>query len=136
MRKKTACNAMNTLDLLAFQNEVTMALIMCNKNISKKRGHPSLHETIEPPRKVRNAELRPANAVRYDGLNHWPAHSAQPLAERCKFESCTSGTRGHCQKCNVYLCLSVNKNCFDTFHNKCGIKCTFRMKNTISAYSL
>ncbi|KAH8039331.1 hypothetical protein HPB51_005661 [Rhipicephalus microplus] len=105
----------NTLDLLAFQNEVAMALIMCSKNVAKKRGRPSLQAPSEPPpRKVHNAEPRPVNAVRYDGLNH----SAQPFAQRCKFEGCTSRTRIRCQKCNVFLCLSATENCFYAFHNK------------------
>ncbi|KAH8022498.1 hypothetical protein MRX96_054168 [Rhipicephalus microplus] len=34
----------NTLDLLAFQNEVAMALIMRSKNVAKKRGRASLQE--------------------------------------------------------------------------------------------
>ncbi|KAH9367373.1 hypothetical protein HPB48_010168 [Haemaphysalis longicornis] len=98
----------NTLDLLVFQNEVAMALIMCNKNVAKKRGRPSLQEPAESPCKVHNAEPRPVNAVRYDDLNHWPAHSAQPFAQRCKFEGYTSRTRIRYQKCNVFLCPSVN----------------------------
>ncbi|KAL3248805.1 hypothetical protein MRX96_056345 [Rhipicephalus microplus] len=51
------------LDLLAFQNNVGLALIMSHKNGAKKRGRPS-NEAKEPPRKVHNAELRPVNAVR------------------------------------------------------------------------
>ncbi|KAH9376227.1 hypothetical protein HPB48_019518 [Haemaphysalis longicornis] len=41
----------NTLDLLEFQNEVAMALIMCSKNVAKKRGRPSLQEPAELPAK-------------------------------------------------------------------------------------
>ncbi|KAH9376228.1 hypothetical protein HPB48_016830 [Haemaphysalis longicornis] len=69
----------NTLGFAGIQNEVAMALIMCSKNVAKNEGRPSLQEPAEPPRKVHNAEPRPVDAVRYDGLNHWPAHSAQTV---------------------------------------------------------
>ncbi|KAG0414983.1 hypothetical protein HPB47_007864 [Ixodes persulcatus] len=74
------------LDMLGFQNNVGLALILCNKPSSKKRGRPSLDQTADPPKKVHNAEPRPVNAVRYDGLNHWPAHATQKFAQRCKLE--------------------------------------------------
>ncbi|KAM7291292.1 piggyBac transposable element-derived protein 3 [Ixodes scapularis] len=108
----------SVLDLLGFQNEVALSLITCNKAVAKKRGRPSLQQAGEPPKKVHNAEPRPVRAVRYDGLNHWPAHVAQTFAQRCKFEGCTSRTRIRCRKCNVYLCLSANNDCFFAFHNK------------------
>ncbi|XP_037275023.2 piggyBac transposable element-derived protein 3 [Rhipicephalus microplus] len=104
-------------DFLAFQNNVGLALIMSHKNGAKKRGRPS-NEAKEPPRKVHNAELRPVNAVRYDGLHHWPAHTGNSFAQRCKLEGCRSRTRVRCRKCNVFLCLSATNDCFYTFHNK------------------
>ncbi|XP_065289748.1 piggyBac transposable element-derived protein 3-like [Dermacentor albipictus] len=105
------------LDLLAFQNDVGLALIMCNKNGARKRGRPS-NDAKEPPRKVHNAEPRPVNAVRYDGMNHWPAHTGNSFAQRCKLEGCNSRTRVRCRKCNVFLCLSATNDCFYAFHNK------------------
>lgn len=91
----------NTLDLLAFKNnEVAMALIMCSKNVAKKRGRPTLQELagppLPPPPKVHNAEPRPVNAVRYEGLNHWPAHSAQHFAQCCKFERASPAKSAMC----------------------------------------
>ncbi|KAH9374627.1 hypothetical protein HPB48_014672 [Haemaphysalis longicornis] len=103
------------MDLLAFQNEVAMALIMCSKNVAKKRGRPSLQEPAELPRKEHNAEPRPVNAVRYDDLNHWPARSAQQFAQRCKFDGCTSRSRILCQKCNVFLCFSAKRIVFTLY---------------------
>lgn len=105
------------LDFLAFQNNVGLALIMSHKNGAKKRGRPS-NKAKEPPRKVRNAELRPVNAVRYDGLHHWPAHTGNSFTQRCKLEGCRSRTRVRCRKCNVFLCLSATNDCFYTVHNK------------------
>ncbi|KAG0416758.1 hypothetical protein HPB47_006164 [Ixodes persulcatus] len=106
------------LDMLGFQNNVGLALTLCNKPSSKKRGRPSLDQTADPPKKVHNAEPRPVNAVRYDGLNHWPAHATQKFAQRCKLEGCTSRTRIRCRKCNVFLCLSATNDCFYAFHHK------------------
>ncbi|KAG0442394.1 hypothetical protein HPB47_015724 [Ixodes persulcatus] len=106
------------LDMLGFQNNVGLALILCNKPSSKKRGRPSLDQAADPPKKVHNAEPRPVNAVRYDGLNHWPAHATQKFAQRCKLEGCTSRTRIRCRKCNIFLCLSATNDCFYAFHHK------------------
>lgn len=36
-----------------------------------------------------------------------------PTSERhCRITGCTSCTRMHCQKCNLYLCPSSGKQCF------------------------
>ncbi|KAG0417233.1 hypothetical protein HPB47_005780 [Ixodes persulcatus] len=106
------------LDMLGFQKNVGLALILCNKPSSKKRGRPSLDQAADPPKKVHYAEPRPVNAVRYDGLNHWPAHATQKFAQRCKLEGCTSRTRIRCRKCKVFLCLSATNDCFYAFHHK------------------
>lgn len=105
------------LDLLAFQNNVGLALIMWSKNGARKRGRPS-NDAKEPPRKVHNAEPLPVNAVRYDGMHHWPAHTGNSFAQRCRQEGCNSRTRVRCLKCSVFLCLSATNDCFYTFHNK------------------
>ncbi|KAH9374626.1 hypothetical protein HPB48_014673 [Haemaphysalis longicornis] len=105
------------LDFLAFQNNVGLGLILSRKNGAKKRGRPS-NDAKEPPRKVHNAEVRPVNAVRYDGLHHWPAHTGNSFAQRCKLEGCKSRTRVRCRKYNVFLCLSATNDCFYAFHNK------------------
>ena len=42
--------------------------------------------------------------TRYDSLGHWPEY--RPLKNKCRF----------CPKCNVALCLTQQRNCFQDFH--------------------
>lgn len=108
----------NVMDLLTFQNNIGLSLILLKKPTIRKRGRPSVTETREPPRKVHNTEPRPINAIRYDSIDHWPAHATRSFAQRCKMKGCTSRTRIRCRKCNVFLCLSATNDCFYNFHNQ------------------
>lgn len=53
-----------------------------------------------------------ANAVRYDGIDHFPLKSKNNDRRRCK--ECGSQTCYTCSKCNVYL----HSKCFTTYHSK------------------
>ncbi|KAG0414393.1 hypothetical protein HPB47_008460 [Ixodes persulcatus] len=106
-----------TKDMLTFQVDVAQSLISSNKAPQKKRGRPSL-ETTQPSKKPHNAEALPTNTVRYDAQSHWPEHVRASFAHRCRREGCKRKSRIRCRKCNVFLCLTVENNCFLEFHTK------------------
>lgn len=105
------------VDLLVFQNEVALELIMCNKNDTKKCGFPS-NDTRESPRKVHYVDMWPVNAVRYDGMHHWAEHTATNLTKHRKLKGYNSRTQVQCRKHNVFLWFSATNDCFYMFHKK------------------
>lgn len=55
---------------------------------------------------------------RYDGFDHWPNNEEMKNPVKCRLEGCDSRSRIRCTKCNVFLCLVKNRNCFVSFHKK------------------
>ncbi|XP_070382867.1 piggyBac transposable element-derived protein 2-like [Dermacentor albipictus] len=101
------------MDLLAFQSDLAHSLITCNKASPKECGRSSNQSPLPTPRRS-----LPPNSVRYDGFHHWPEHVTASCAQRCRREGCTSKCRIRCRKCRVFLCLSLQNDCFFLFHNK------------------
>jgi hypothetical protein len=112
------------LDLLSFRNEVGMALI---KSIVgaipvPRLGRPRLsissnvEDESQPPKRAKQA-IRPVKDVRFDRCDHMP-ESVDDNPQRCKLEGCKSRSRVKCLKCEVYLCLTKDRNCFKDFHTK------------------
>lgn len=97
----------SVMDLLAFQSDIAHNLIICNKSSPEKCGIlPALRKPL------------PSKSIRYDGFHHWPEHVATPCAQRCRREGCKSKCRIRCRKCGVFLCLSLQNDCFFLFHNR------------------
>lgn len=61
-------------------------------------------------------ENRPKNSMRYDGKNHLPRFDSNEYATRCKNDDCDLKTNVFCTKCNVHLCFTRSRNCFESFH--------------------
>lgn len=61
-------------------------------------------------------ENRPKNSTRYDGRNHLPKFDSYDYATRCKNDDCNFKTNVICTKCNVHLCFTRSRNCFENFH--------------------
>ena len=59
---------------------------------------------------------KPVHDKRYDGYDHWPTIDEIASPRSCQLESCKSRTRTRCTKCDQYLCLSKDKDCFRLFH--------------------
>lgn len=106
-----------TLDMMAFQTDVANCLLNSNKP-QKKRGRPSNDNSRTVKKKVPNASPLPVITVRYDGINHWPQQVNMANAQRCRREECTSKSRVRCRKCNIFLCLTSQNDCFYLFHTK------------------
>nr|XP_047141031.1 piggyBac transposable element-derived protein 3-like [Hydra vulgaris] len=93
-----------------FQAEVATSLIKAEKC---KFGRPSLETMISPKAKRSVVQGNPTQDVRQDGVNHLPAYTKK--RQRCK--KCPAGfSYIQCQKCNVWLCMQRERNCFKDFH--------------------
>ncbi|PNF34042.1 hypothetical protein B7P43_G03481 [Cryptotermes secundus] len=104
------------MDLLHFRIRLADVLVLSGKDIpNKKRGRPSATPPDTPVQRLRG-ETRPPEEIQYDGAQHWPLHENGALPTRCKFPECKGRSRVKCEKCNVRLCLSKEKNCFRSFH--------------------
>lgn len=105
--------------LLEFKAEIADGMINAGFITNeRKRGRPSDQISDSPaPKRKRIACKRPIPDVQYDGVGHMPLPIEKK--ERCKYcNNRVSFSRIKCKKCNVALCLTTKKNCFDMFHNK------------------
>ncbi|XP_054269847.1 piggyBac transposable element-derived protein 3-like [Macrosteles quadrilineatus] len=59
----------------------------------------------------------PSIEVRTRGAIHLPQVTTG-VQKRCRRKNCGKKTSVFCIKCNVYLCLMGNRNCFSSFHSK------------------
>jgi hypothetical protein len=107
------------LDLCFFRLEVVECLLSIVKP-TRLRGRPALNESEsnEQPRLKKRSENRPPTAFCHDDVGHTPSSDGKSFASRCKNNNCQSRTRIFCKKCDVHLCLSNSKNCFEEFHKK------------------
>lgn len=110
------------LDLLDFVTRISNSLIKGEKvvNVQRKRGRPRKRSSTDSEEEAPAArgprrgavQATPASEIRYDGIGHFPAH--REPKRRCRL--CNSLVRMSCMKCEVYLCVTKNKNCFLTYH--------------------
>ena len=100
--------------LLDFSCELAESLVKANKNVaSSSRGRPPKRKSDVVTKAGKRATVAiPCNDVRYDGLGHWPV----PNKNRSRCCKCQNYCRMVCEKCNIYLCLLEDRNCFKLFH--------------------
>ncbi|KRX42979.1 hypothetical protein T05_14538 [Trichinella murrelli] len=110
-------------DLMQFTLDVAEALTKVNKAYARKScGSVSVAANIETSRsRVRRPE--PRIAARFDQVAHWPEIINQK--NRCR--SCGKTSRVRCVKCNIHLCLTQQRNCFQQF-----LPAELRVSNTHS----
>ncbi|KAK9980141.1 hypothetical protein ABG768_013525 [Culter alburnus] len=114
---KRDCGLLNekAMPLKRFRLAVAHSLNQVNKPASKV-GRPS--SSSPSPKKhytPRPSLPKPQPDVRHDSLGHWPQHCDKQ--EWCNY--CPKGvSRLKCQKCNVFLCLNANQECFAAYHQK------------------
>ncbi|XP_062851349.1 piggyBac transposable element-derived protein 3-like [Trichomycterus rosablanca] len=115
---KRDCDLLNEkpIPLKRFRLAVAHTLKQVNKTASKV-GRPSF--SSPPPMSQKKQYVprptQPQPDVRYDNCGHMPLHSVK--RGRCNF--CPKGvSRWKCEKCNVFLCLNANQQCFIAYHKK------------------
>lgn len=119
-----------TLDLLHFRLQLATLFIYYGKSATpKKKGRPlnnaspstsglnlSRNSDSEVSRqKVNRTDSGiPSDAIRYDTIDHIPAVDRLKNPTKCKNPECSRKHRTHtfCEKCDVHLCLSSDRNCF------------------------
>ena len=107
------------MDLLSFWEELADSLCKSEVSPARFRGRPSIISLLNYtpiPRKKTPASVLPTVEVRHYGFDHWPEAMLLKSAQRCRLEHCGKSGRIRCQKCNVYLCLTSDRNCFHAFH--------------------
>ncbi|XP_057673530.1 piggyBac transposable element-derived protein 2-like [Corythoichthys intestinalis] len=100
----------NTLRQKSFQAEVATSLILTQT----RRGRPSLSEASpSPPPPPKRVRVGVPDDVRSDQVAHW--HLKCEKRGRCKLCK-VYATTTLCEKCDVCLCLTEERNCFKFYH--------------------
>ena len=105
-------------DCLQFRSIVAETLM--KEEVNRRPGRPRTSASPDfqggaPPEKRSVPAIRPIPDVRYDGVHRWPQH-LDGLGQCCKMEQCTGRSRIKCTKCDVFLWLMKERNCFKAFH--------------------
>jgi len=105
------------LGLLAFRMSIAEFLMA---GPTRKRSLEHVEDDDQAPlqlvKKIRALVSKPSADMRFDGYNHWPSVDELKNPHISRLEGCSSRSRTRCTKCNVYLCLSKNSDCFVKFH--------------------
>lgn len=103
------------MPLKEFQMSIAESLILRDRRV----GRTSFidHLSVSRKRPFVSAPVQPE--VRYDLLDHFPIFAEK--RSRCKL--CPAGAKNgftyiKCGKCQVFLCLNRERNCFYEFHHK------------------
>ena len=100
-----------TMPLRIFQAKIASGLVAAGKHM---RGRPSL-EAQAPPKKKRKVQGHPDDNARKDGLDHQPLwEKKRQRCALCPGKAAFSYVK--CSKCNVWLCLNKDRNCFVAYH--------------------
>lgn len=128
-RAAFGCRKSTIMDLLEFKLYVGKTLALGGKATSERlSGAPpatasnntELSEdeaTVSAPKKSKVVQLPPID-VRKTNNDHLPICSASNKNSymRCRKPGCNKKTRFFCTKCQVYLCISPERECFFEFH--------------------
>lgn len=103
----------NVLRQKPFQAEVATSLIL----LQARRGRPSLNPTSSspspPPPPPKRVRLGVPDDVRSDQVAHWPVKcDKRGRCKHCKVNATTT----LCEKCDVRLCFTEERNCFKSYH--------------------
>ncbi|XP_044730485.1 piggyBac transposable element-derived protein 3-like [Chrysoperla carnea] len=108
------------LNLAQFRLDVAETLCQTGLPISGcKRGRPStssIQAQLEMKRSRTSAQSVPSKNVRLDQTSHWSVWLEKQ--QRCKYPKCTGYTFKKCEKCQVSLCDTKQKNCYYKYHTE------------------
>ncbi|XP_049316532.1 piggyBac transposable element-derived protein 3-like [Bactrocera dorsalis] len=113
---KAGIRKKNTKDLFKFKSELGEVVAKFTERPINPPV-PYCTSTAEPAAK-RNRPLDPPVGVRTDRYDHWPEAMDMTTPWMWRVKECTSRTRIKCSKCDIFLCLTKNKNCFQEYHTK------------------
>ena len=106
------------LTLLQFKHCIAESLFREGKSVTAiKREWPSFVDKNYQIKKAKstNSKPKPDKSIRHDNTDHFPIYKEK--RGKCKLPGCKSSPYLFFQKCEVYLYIDKNKNCFYDFHN-------------------
>lgn len=103
------------IQLRKFKADYGEYLIELNTVLSDSESENSFSEDETNPRRV-NSVATPSLRFRTHG-SHLPIIT-KSVQNRCRVKNCTKKTSVKCSKCEVHLCLTADRNCYKTFHEK------------------
>jgi len=107
-----------SMPLFQFKLSVALSLMYC-EDLSEPLSRAAIQLATASLRKAANGDpisvADPEEAVRLDGYGHFPEVIAQQQ-RRCKVAGCLQRSVVWCSKCQVYLCLKRDRNCFLKYH--------------------
>ena len=107
------------MDFLSFREKLADSLCKSEVSPARFRGQPSMRSPLNytpVPRKKTPASVLVTVEVRHDCFDHPPEAMLLKSAQRCRLEHCRKSGWIRCQKCNVHLCLTSDRNWFHAFH--------------------
>ncbi|GBP80088.1 Chimeric ERCC6-PGBD3 protein [Eumeta japonica] len=107
--------SIDIMDLLAFRLSISDHLL---NGPPRKRPREDLEFAEMPTTSKYRVKSLPTVDRQYDGFNHWPVFDTLKQPRCCRAPGCSSRSRCRCSKCDIYLCLNKDRNCFFDFHNK------------------
>lgn len=98
-----------------FKLELGMNLIVENDVKTDSSSDDSIEE-LRPKHKKRKTVIKPipSERRRRQEAKHLPRHG--PTQMRCRKDGCYNKTTVYCQKCEIYLCFTTQRNCYTDFH--------------------
>ncbi|KAL1246259.1 PiggyBac transposable element-derived protein [Trichinella spiralis] len=107
------------LNLLDFTISVASSLCHAEEASELVRRGPKSRLSTSPTadgttRGTRILTRSLAADLRYDEISHWPLSSEKRM--RCKL--CSKIVQFSCSKCQVFLCLTQERNCFRSYHTR------------------
>lgn len=113
--KANKMKAKDIMDLLAFRLSVGEYLLAGTPRAAGENREPEFANMASTSRY--QPKSLPSIDKQNDGYNHWPMMDTLKEPRACRALRCTSRSRCRCSKCDVYLCLTKDRNCFYDFHN-------------------
>lgn len=115
---RKAVTGQQALPLYRFKLDVAIAL-MFGEDFAEPMSAAAILLRQQGAKKAENGDPfgdgQPVDGVRLDGHNHWPDNVAKEQ-RRCRLAGCKQKSVVWCTKCNVYLCIKKERNCFVLYH--------------------
>ncbi|XP_013882896.1 piggyBac transposable element-derived protein 3 isoform X2 [Austrofundulus limnaeus] len=98
---------------------MAVAQVFLNKRDLLLHAEPGREEE-RPPQSGRRSRVVPVPhvSIRTCSAAHLPEMADLKNPKRCRGQGCSGKSRVRCTKCNVFLCLQSERNCFAAFHQR------------------
>ena len=105
------------LQFLQFKLQIAQAYLAATDDCDDV--HISEDDSEEGPSAKRRRSVEvPAIPQRTSAAKHLPEMTDVKNSMRCRMPSCNSKSKVRCIACNVFLCMTCDRNCFLKFHKK------------------